>query len=156
MNLLQILIERDRQGCMANQLRQTWCQQAEEMAQCLRIHRQSYGLKRIPSQVVDAVQAVLQVLVHHLEGSAEASHAFIELCRFEMALSQKFKPAADTIHAIQSLSQHGVVRLPNEAVAILDGSGFRKGQGFRERPSESGKACMHGVSVQMGRSHQAG
>ncbi|KAJ5098565.1 hypothetical protein N7532_005566 [Penicillium argentinense] len=67
MNLLEMLMERDQQSSMINQLRQTWCQQAEEMAQCLHIYRQSFGLRHIPSQVVDAVQTALPVLVHRLE-----------------------------------------------------------------------------------------
>lgn len=126
MNLLEMLIQRDHQGSMTKTLQQKWCQQAEEMAQCLRIHRQSYGLKYIPSQVVDAVQSSLRVLVHQLD-SEEASHAFIEFCRFGMAMSRTFKPTADAIHAIQSLLQRGAVRLPIKAIAVLDGSELRRG-----------------------------
>jgi len=118
-------MRRDLQGSMADSFQQKWCQQAKEMAHCLCIHRQSYGLKYIPSQVVDAVQSSLRVLVRQLD-SEEARHAFIEFCRFGMAMSHTFKPTADAIHAIRSLAQRGVVKLPMEAIAILDGSELRR------------------------------
>lgn len=127
MALLEMLMERDQQNTVAPKLRQTWCQQAKEMAQCLQIFRQSYGLKHIPSQVVDAISRGMRVLVHQLDND-EAKHAFIEFCRFAMALSQRFKPSAGTVHAIQSLAQRGVVRLPTEAIAILDGCEPRRCQ----------------------------
>lgn len=127
MNLLEVLIQRDRQGSVTSPLQQRWCRQAEEMAQCLRIHRQAYGLKYIPSQVVDTIQSSLRVLVHQID-SEEAGHAFIEFCRFGMAMSRTFKPIAEAIHAIQSLAQRGVVRLPTEAIAILDGSELCRAQ----------------------------
>lgn len=122
-----MLMKRDQQGAMGPQLRQTWCQQAEEMSQCLRILRQSYGLKQIPSQVVDAVSSTIRVLVYRLE-SDDAKRVFTELCRFGMALSQRFNPTADTIHAIQVLAQRGVVKLPSGVTAILDGSELPKAQ----------------------------
>ncbi|CEJ59229.1 hypothetical protein PMG11_07860 [Penicillium brasilianum] len=122
MDLLETLISRDQECTMTPQLRRTWREQAEKMAQCLLLYRQSYGLKQVPSQVVDAVQSVLPVLVHQLDDSDDVRNAFTELCRFGIALSQKFQPTADTIHAIQLLAQRGVVKLPTEAIAILDGS----------------------------------
>lgn len=128
MNLLEMLIERDDQGSMSNQLRQTWCQQAGEMAQCLYIHRQTFGLKQIPSQVVDAIQNTLGMLVYRLD-SNEARHAFTELCRFGMTLSHKLKPTAETIYKIQSLYHRGTVKIPFEAVEILGGSKLRRGEG---------------------------
>ncbi|CAI7648316.1 unnamed protein product [Penicillium pancosmium] len=128
MHLVEMLIERDQQGSMIAQLQQKWCAQAEEIAQCLRIHRQSYGIWLIPSQVIDIVQAVFYTLVHHLESSNTVRHAFIEFCRFGIALGQKSKPMAETIYAIQSLSQRGSIQLPTEAITILDGSKLWKGQ----------------------------
>jgi hypothetical protein len=128
MNMLEVLIEKDQEGAMSIQLRQTWCEQAEAMAQCLRVHRQSYGLKHVPSQVVDAVQTALRVLVHQLDDTENAKNAFTEICRFGIALSQKFQPTAEAIKAIQLLSQRGDVQLPIDALAILDGVELRKGQ----------------------------
>ncbi|KAJ5176089.1 uncharacterized protein N7482_001966 [Penicillium canariense] len=128
MNLVERLIDRDQEGAMSQQLQRTWCEQAEGMAECLRIHRQSYGLKHVPSQVADAVQTALRTLVHQLDVTGNAKHAFIELCRFGIVLSQKFQPTAETVRAIQLLSQRGAVRLPTEAVAILDGSELSKAQ----------------------------
>ncbi|KAJ5324749.1 Transcription factor [Penicillium atrosanguineum] len=127
MNLLEMMIQRDSQGSMTQKLQQEWCQQVAEMAQCFRIHRQAYGLKYIPSQVVDAVQSSLRILVHQLE-IEEVRHAFVEFCRFGMAMSRTFTPTADAIYAIQSLAQRGVVMLPPEAIAILEGFDFRGGQ----------------------------
>lgn len=93
---------------------------AEETAQCLRIHRQSYGLKHIPSQVADAVQTGLRILVHELEERDESRQAFAELCRFGTALSRRFKQTADVIHEIRKKALHLSVRLPPEAIAIFD------------------------------------
>jgi hypothetical protein len=117
-----MLVERDYQSSKTAQLQKSWFAQVEEMAQCLRIHRQCYGIKHIPSQLADAVQAALRVLVHRLEDLGEAKQAFIELCRFGVAMSQKFRSTAETIQTIQSLSSQGSVVLPRQAIAILDGS----------------------------------
>lgn len=108
--------------------RQNSCQQAKEMARCLRVHREAYGLKYVPSQVVDAVQAALQVLVYWLKDDIDAADSFIELCRFAIILGQKFRPVSDTIQHIQSLSLRGVVWLPDRAISILDGSELRRAQ----------------------------
>lgn len=122
MHLVELLIERDYQSTKTSQLRQTWFAQAEEMAQCLHIHRQSYGIKHIPSQVTDAVQTALQALVNHLEDFDGAEQVFIEIWRFGVALGQKFKSTAETIKTIRFLSRKESVELPREAIAILDGT----------------------------------
>jgi hypothetical protein len=122
MHLIEMLVERDYQSSKTAQLQKNWFAQVEEMAQCLRIHRQCYGIKHIPSQLADAVQAALRVLVHRLEDLGEAKQAFIELCRFGVAMSQKFRSTAETIQTVQSLSSQGSVVLPRQAIAILDGS----------------------------------
>lgn len=122
MHLIEMLVERDYQSSKTAQLQETWFAQVEEMAQCLRIHRQFYGIKYIPSQVADAVQAALRVLVHRLEDLSEAKQAFIELCRFGVVMGQKFKSTAETIQTIHSLSSQGSVMLPKQAIAILEGS----------------------------------
>ncbi|OQE41917.1 hypothetical protein PENCOP_c004G06245 [Penicillium coprophilum] len=93
---------------------------AEETAQCLRIHHQSYGLKHIPSQIVDAVQTGLRILVHRLEESDESKQAFTELCRFGTALSHRFKHIAEVINEIRKKALHLNLRLPPEAIAIFD------------------------------------
>ena len=126
MDMLEKLIDRDEEGAMTPDLRQRWRAQAVEMARCLRVHRQSYGLKYVPSQVADAVQTALRVLVHQLDDTDDSRNAFTELCRFGTALSQKFQSTAETVQAIQLLAQQGAVKLPSEAIAILDGSELRK------------------------------
>ncbi|KAJ5825097.1 Transcription factor [Penicillium robsamsonii] len=93
---------------------------AEETAQCLRIHRLSYGLKHIPSQMVDAVQTGLRILVHQLEVSDQSRQAFAELCRFGTALSHRFKQTADAIHEIRKNALHLNIRLSPEAIGIFD------------------------------------
>jgi hypothetical protein len=122
MHLIEMLVERDYQLSKTAQLQETWFNQVEEMAQCLLIHRQSYGTKHIPSQLADAVQGALRVLVHRLEDLGEAKQAFIELCRFGVAMGEKFKSTAVTIQTIQSLSSERSVILPKQAIAILNGS----------------------------------
>ncbi|KUM60128.1 hypothetical protein ACN42_g7010 [Penicillium freii] len=104
-------------------VRHAWYYQvksAEETAQCLRIHRQSYGFKHIPSQVVDAVQTGLRILVRELEESDESRQAFSELCRFGTALSYRFKQTADVLHEIRKNALQLSIRLPPEAIAIFD------------------------------------
>ncbi|KGO76941.1 Transcription factor, fungi [Penicillium italicum] len=92
----------------------------EEMAQCLHSHRQSYGLKHIPSQIVDAIKTGLRILVHELEGSDQSRQAFAELCRFGTALSNRVKQTANVIHEVRKSALHLGVRLPPEVIAILD------------------------------------
>lgn len=122
MHLIEMLIERDYKLDQTAQLQQSWFSQVEEMAQCLRIHRQIYGIKHAPSQFADSVQAALRVLVHHLEYSSETEKAFMEICRFGVALGQKFKSTAEAIQDIQYLAGQDTVTLPRQALAILDGS----------------------------------
>lgn len=126
MDLFERLVERDREGSLVIEYRQKSCQRAAEVAQCLQMHRQAYGLKYVPSQVVDAVQAALRVLVYWLKDDIDAIDGFIELCRFAIILGQKFRPVFDTIQHIQALSLRGVVWLPDRAIAILDGSEVRR------------------------------
>lgn len=104
MDRLETLIDRDEEGARIPDLRQRWRVYAEEIARCLRVHCQSYGLKHFPSQVVDAVQAALRVLVHWLNDTDDARNAFTELCRFGIAPSQKFRSTAGAVQAIQLLA----------------------------------------------------
>ncbi|KAJ5143825.1 Transcription factor [Penicillium bovifimosum] len=92
-----------------------------ETARCLRIHRQKYGLKHIPTEMVDATHTGLCILAYQLDHGDEAKQAFIELCQFGMALSQRFKPTADVIRAIRKRALNQSLRLPSEAIEIFDG-----------------------------------
>lgn len=128
--LHHMLSSRDQRGPISarwKQLQRYQSKLAEEMAQCLRIQRQSYGLKYIPSQIVDATEFCFRVLVWQLENSDGARLAFIELCRFAVALSERFQGAAVTIQRIQSLAQSQTLRLPPEAINILDDAENWKG-----------------------------
>ncbi|KAJ5655211.1 hypothetical protein N7507_007161 [Penicillium longicatenatum] len=111
-NLLEHLIERGSQVSVARDLRQQWCEYMEEMSRCLRIYRTSYGLRHIPSQLVAVVQSGLHALLYQLDESAEAKDVFIELSRLAIGLSQRFKPIANSIDTIISLSQRGTANLP--------------------------------------------
>lgn len=92
---------------------------ALQMAQTLFKQRQSYGLRHIPSQMVDATQTGLVALVHRLEDSDENRMAFVELCRFGTILSERFRSMATTVSHIRSMAQSREIVLPPEAVAIL-------------------------------------
>lgn len=109
-----------REPQFAQQVQFYQARSAEQTAHCLRIHRQSYGLRHIPIQVVDAVQTGLRILVHQLERSDESRQAFTELCRFGMALSHRFKQTADVIHEIRRNVQHRSIRLPPDVVVLFD------------------------------------
>ncbi|KAJ5637068.1 hypothetical protein N7490_006947 [Penicillium lividum] len=121
-NLLKVLIERDSQVFKVQELRQKWRDHLEEMKQCLRLYRTSYGLRYIPSQLVAIVQSGLQALLHQLDEVDEARDVFLELSRLGSGLSQRFKTIADSINKIISLSQRGTANLSPEIIAILDGS----------------------------------
>ncbi|KAJ5473929.1 Transcription factor [Penicillium sp. IBT 31633x] len=97
-------------------------QAAVETAQSLRVHRQSYGTKHIPNEMVTAIQTGLRILVHQLEDSEEIRQAFVEFCRFGTALGHRFKQTADTIHEIKKSALRQGIQLPAEAIAIFDGS----------------------------------
>ncbi|KAJ5907529.1 Transcription factor [Penicillium taxi] len=118
MSLLEALIDRAGEDPMAVSIRDEWCEQAIEMTRCLSAYRLSYGLKHIPSQVADIIQTALHGLLKRLEDTKEATVAFIECCRFGVVLSQKFKPVAEIIQALQ----HENARLPHDAIAILEDS----------------------------------
>ncbi|CAI7566583.1 unnamed protein product [Penicillium glandicola] len=93
---------------------------AHETAECLRIHRQSYGLKHIPSELVDAIQTGLRILLHQVEKSDQSRQAFVELCRFGTALGHRFKQTAETIQEIRKNALQLNLQLPPEAIAIFD------------------------------------
>lgn len=89
----------------------------------------------------------LMGITFYQEDSNEARHAFTELCRFGVALSQRFKPTSETIPMIHSLSHRGTVRLPTEAIEILDGPELRRGEGQRTRRAKAGTPYLQGDSI---------
>ena len=127
MKLLETLSERDEQGSMMDEFHQEWYRCIEDLAECLCAYRRLWGLKYIPSQVADIVQTTLETLVHRLE-EKEASVASIELCRFGVNLSHKFKPTADIVRKIGLQSRQKAVKLPSEALEILREFELRTGQ----------------------------
>jgi hypothetical protein len=97
---------------------------AHELAQCLQVHRQAYGLKHIPSQMADATQTGLRVLLRHMEDGDESKQAFAELCRFGVALSYRSQQTANLLNEIRNSVLQQNIRLPPEAIAILDDKGY--------------------------------
>jgi hypothetical protein len=93
---------------------------AEETAECLRVHRQSYGIRYIPRQMVGAIRFGLLVLVHQLATREEAREPFLELWRFGTAIDNRFEPIAETVRQIRLMVQSGVVEIPAEVVEISD------------------------------------
>jgi hypothetical protein len=114
------LLNDPSQPRLVKQARYYQVKSAEEMAQCFRIYRESYGLKHIPSQMVDATQTGLRILACQLDDSDESRQAFVELSRFGTALSKRFKRTADTIHEIRAQALRRNLKLPSEAVALFD------------------------------------
>ena len=123
MALFEMLIHRDEHGPLSNP---TWrqealnlqAQSAEEMAECLRIHRQSYGTKYIPCHMVDAIRSGLLVLVRQLSDRDEAREAFVEFWRFGTAIDHRFEPVAEAVHQIRLMAQSGAVETPSEVIEI--------------------------------------
>ncbi|KAK9847630.1 hypothetical protein MYU51_018497 [Penicillium brevicompactum] len=122
-SLFEVLIG-SAQPQIARQARIYQIKSAHEMAQCLHIHRRSYGLKHIPSQVVGATQIGLRVMIRHFEDSDESRQAFAELCRFGMSLSSKYQETANVVQEIKTKALQQNLRLPHEIVAILDDKGY--------------------------------
>lgn len=84
---------------------------AHKLAECLQVHRRSYGLKHIPSQMVSATQIALGVMAQQMETTEEFKDAFAELCHFAISLSEKYKETAAVISEIgdQVLQHHPIL-----------------------------------------------
>ncbi|KAJ5805016.1 hypothetical protein N7474_010903 [Penicillium riverlandense] len=125
MSLFEMLIRRDEQTPSSNTI---WRQEAlelqtrsaEETAECLRIHRQSYGIRYIPRQMVGAIRSGLLVLVHQLGNREDAREPFVELWRFGTAIDHRFELIAEAVHQIRLMAQSGAVEIPAEVIEISD------------------------------------
>lgn len=77
------------------------------MAECLQVHRRSYGLKHIPRQMVSATQTALRVMAQQIKTTDEFKDEFAELCDFAISLSDKYKETAAVISDIgEHVLQH--------------------------------------------------
>lgn len=119
MVLIELVISRDQNG-FVDQLKQTWYMQAEEMAQCLYLHRSSCGVKYIPSQLVAVVQSTLWCIINQQKGSDETRHLFTELCRFAAALGRRFKPVSQAVDKMLKLVQGGIISFSGDLIDILE------------------------------------
>ncbi|CAG8020178.1 unnamed protein product [Penicillium olsonii] len=96
---------------------------AHEMAQCLRLHRRSYGTKHVPSQMVSATQAALRVMICHFDISDESMQAFAELSLFGTTFGYKYKETASAMREIRTKVTQENIRLPDDIITILGGPG---------------------------------
>lgn len=69
--------------------------------------------------MLDAVHIALLALLSEL-GDDEPNQAFVELCRFLVALRQRLQLADKIIQMIEQTANESAIELPREAVAILD------------------------------------
>ena len=97
------------------------------MAQCLRLHRRSYGTKHVPSQMVSATQAGLRVMICHFDISDESMQAFAELSLFGTTFGYKYKETASAMREIRTKVTQENIRLPDDIITILGGA---RGQGL--------------------------
>ncbi|KAE8379378.1 hypothetical protein BDV26DRAFT_291399 [Aspergillus bertholletiae] len=106
---------------------------ARRIAQILSIHREKWGIDRVAPSTVQWTSIGLFTLLEALD-SLENRNAFIELCIFARAMSQRFALAKGILRMIQVTAQQMAVPLPTETDALfLD---FEK-QIWRDRDSLS-------------------
>jgi hypothetical protein len=74
--------------------------------------------------MADAIQTGLWLLANQMEDSNESRQAFIELCRFGVALSHRFQQTANVVNEIRNSSLQQNIQLPTEALAILEDQGY--------------------------------
>jgi hypothetical protein len=129
MSLFDILNDLSK-PLLVQQARYYQTKSAHEMTQCLRIYRESYGLKHIPSQMIDATHTGLRILACQLGDSDESTQAFVELSRFGAALGKRFKRTADAIQGIRAQALRQNFQLPPEAVALFDDPEIWDGRGM--------------------------
>lgn len=94
-------------------------QAAREIADFLRIHRESYSLRQIPRQFLDPANSSAISLLMDLDAD-KSKEAFVELCRFLVAFSKRYLPAKAMLNSIESIAQRRNVSFPSDALAVMD------------------------------------
>ena len=94
-------------------------QAAREIADFLRIHRESYGLRQIPRQFLDPTNSGAISLLTDLDVD-ESKEAFVELCRFLVAFSKRCLPAKAMLKNIELTALRKNATLPPDALAVMD------------------------------------
>ncbi|KAI9038443.1 putative C6 transcription factor [Aspergillus affinis] len=110
---------RTLQPAQIEQARLAQLQSANQIAHCLRIHHESYGLRHVPRLMLGPTNRGALALLAALEDE-ELKESFIELCRFLVAFSKRFSQAQAMIHMIEKRARQMKIALPPEAVAVLD------------------------------------
>lgn len=94
-------------------------QAAREIANFLRIHRESYSLRQIPRQFLDPTNSSAISLLTDLDVD-KSKEAFVELCRFLVAFSKRYLPAKAMLKNIEAIAQRKIVSFPSDALAVMD------------------------------------
>ncbi|KAB8073485.1 hypothetical protein BDV29DRAFT_191736 [Aspergillus leporis] len=96
-------------------------QSAKHIADYLALYHEAYGLRHVPSQMLEPTSASAIVLLATLEDcDDDLKNGFIELCRFLVSFSKRFPLAKDMIANLESTAESSCVKLPAEAAAVLD------------------------------------
>ena len=111
--------ERTLQPAQIEQARLAQLQSANQIAHCLRIHHESYGLRHVPRLMLGPTNRSALALLAAL-ADEELKESFIELCRFLVAFSKRFSQAQAMIHMIEKTARQMNIALPPEAIAVLD------------------------------------
>ncbi|PLN79707.1 fungal-specific transcription factor domain-domain-containing protein [Aspergillus taichungensis] len=94
-------------------------QAAREIADFLRIHRESYGLRQIPRQFLDPMNSSAISLLTDLDVD-KSKEAFVELCRFLVTFSKRCLPAKAMLKNIELIAQRKNASFPPDALAVMD------------------------------------
>ncbi|PWY73678.1 C6 transcription factor [Aspergillus heteromorphus CBS 117.55] len=108
------------------QAKQKQLQSAKEIVQYLRLYHESYGLRQIPRQILEPTNSSLLVLLG-LDDD-DSKDAFVELCRFMVAFSKRLALAKEMLRNLEGIVRSARLRLPPEAVAVLDHKGLETSQ----------------------------
>ncbi|KAF7586010.1 hypothetical protein BBP40_009716 [Aspergillus hancockii] len=103
------------------QARSIRLQSAKHIADYLVLYHEAYGLRYVPSQMLEPTSASALVLLTALEDcDDDLKEAFIELCRFLVSFSKRFPLAKDMLAKLEFTAKSLRIKLPAEAGALLD------------------------------------
>ncbi|GES58297.1 C6 transcription factor [Aspergillus terreus] len=112
-------VESAPNSTLTRQMRLLQVRSAKQIARCLRMHRELYGLRQFSGQVLEPICSSASVLMGAL-GDDGIEGPFVEVCRCLVAFSKRFPVGKAMIHEIESMARRSGIRLPPEAVAVLD------------------------------------
>lgn len=123
LSLFKSFLDHEDPTCMShlicfNQARHARVQSAKDIAWHLHNLRSSYGDKRIPSHMLEAINSSLLVLLEDLD-SGGSRDAFVELFRSLVVFSKRLKQVRGMVRRIQSIAQQSGIVLPPDTALIL-------------------------------------